>query len=178
MIKNSNVSYYHMKHIKLVEKIHIFYLDSTVYNLKIYSFTFICLKLSTQLIKIIKIEAILSKNMSLTFSLLSLNDTLFRIFNLGIKNFHWVPVFSIFLITLIIASKFLISQNFTLINLNYQPLSWPSFSFWSLVLNLCIWLSIDQQTFIFFKLAPDLVIYNLYINAFFPVWYLVLDFFN
>jgi hypothetical protein len=167
-----------MKHIKLVKNIHTFYLDSTVCNLKIYSFIFIRLKLSTQLTKIVKIKATLSKNMSLTFSLLSLNDMLFRVFNLGIKNFDWVLVLLIFLITLIIASKLLISHNFTLINLNYQPLSWLSFSFWSLVLNLCIWLSIDQQTFIFFKLAPDLVIYNLYINAFFPVWYLVLDFFN
>jgi hypothetical protein len=133
-----------MKRIKLVEKIHIFYLDSTIWNLKIYNFTFIRLKLSNELTRTVKIEAILSKNMWLTFSLLSLNDTLFRVFNLGIKNFDWVPVLLIFLITLIITSKLLISHNFTLINLNYQPLSWPSFSFWSLVLNLCIWLSIDQ----------------------------------
>jgi hypothetical protein len=71
--------------------------------------------------------------------------------------------------------------NFTQFHPYQSQLSTPkltAFSFWSLVLNLCIWLSIDQQTFIFFKLAPDLVIYNLYINAFFPVWYLVLDFFN
>jgi hypothetical protein len=76
-----------MKHIKLVKNIHTFYLDSTVCNLKIYSFIFIRLKLSTQLTKIVKIKATLSKNMSLTFSLLSLNDMLFRVFNLGIKNF-------------------------------------------------------------------------------------------
>jgi len=38
--------------------------------------------------------------------------------------------------------------------------------------------SIDQQTFNFFNLVPDLVNFNPYIHAPFSVWFLVLDFFN
>jgi hypothetical protein len=40
------------------------------------------------------------------------------------------------------------------------------------------WPSIDKKTFNFFNLTPDLVNFSPYIHAPFPVWFLVLDFFN
>jgi hypothetical protein len=106
-----------LDHLNLVEEMHIFHMDPTLLNLKICNSTFIRLMLPNQSAKIIKIEVSLSNNVSLTFSLLSL----------------------------LITSKHLISWNFISVKLNCQPLSWLPFSFWSLVLNLCI-LTINWQT--------------------------------
>ena len=46
-------------------------------------------------------------------------------FNYGTCTLNWYKIF-------------LIVCNLTPVKLNYQPLSWSPFSFWSLVLNLCI----------------------------------------
>jgi hypothetical protein len=81
-------------HLKLVERIYIFQLDLTLRNLKVCNFTFIRIKLPTWLTKIVKIKASLSNYVSLTFSSLSLNDASFRVLNLGLVNFDWVPVLS------------------------------------------------------------------------------------
>jgi hypothetical protein len=79
----------------LVKEIYTFYLDQTLCNLEVCSSTFIRLNLLTQLAKTVKIEASLSNDVSLIFSSLSLNDTSFRVFNLGLKFFDWVLVLPI-----------------------------------------------------------------------------------
>jgi len=79
-------------HLKLVEEIHNFHLDPTLCNLKVCSSTFICLKLLTQSAKNIKTEASLLNVVSIIFFSLSLKGTSFRVFNLGLINFDWVPV--------------------------------------------------------------------------------------
>ena len=66
-------------HLKLVEGIHTFHLDPTLYNLEVYSSTFIRLKLPTWSAKIIKTEVSLSNNVSFTFSSLNLNDMSFMV---------------------------------------------------------------------------------------------------
>jgi hypothetical protein len=44
---------------------------------------------------------------------------------------------------------------------------------------ICVfWPSFDQQTSKFFNLAPNLVNFSPYISLSFPIWSLVLDFFN
>jgi hypothetical protein len=86
--------------LKLVEEIHTFHLNPTLCNFKVYSFTFIHLKLLTRSAKTVKTEVSLPNDVSLTFSSLSLNDTSFRVFNLGLKNFNWVYI-------LLISSNFI-----------------------------------------------------------------------
>jgi len=74
---------------------HIFYLNPTLLNLKLCSSTFMHLKLSTQLVKIIKkTRAGRLNNVSLTFSSLSMNDASFKVIDLGLANFNWAPILS------------------------------------------------------------------------------------
>jgi hypothetical protein len=153
------------EHLKIVYRFHTFHWNPTLRNLKVYSSSFIHLKLPTQSIKTIKIKINLL-NVSLVFSSLSLHHLGFLIWDSQIL---FESLFFQFL---------LISFNFTSTKLNCEPLRWPSFSFWLLVLSLYIstlnWLT----TFNFFNLTPDLINFSPYIQALFSVWSLVLNFFN
>jgi hypothetical protein len=79
----------------LVEGIHTFHFDLTLHNFEVCSFILIRLKLSTQSAKTVKTKAGLMNNVSLIFSSLSLNDALFKVFNLRLTNFDWVHVLPI-----------------------------------------------------------------------------------
>jgi hypothetical protein len=163
------------EHLKIVYRFHTFHLNPTLRNLKVYSSSFIHLKLLTQSAKTIKIKINLL-NVSLIFCSSSLRHLGFLIWDSQIL-FESL-FFQFLLIKPIIISKLLISFNFNSTKLNYEPLRWPSFSFWLLVLSLYIstlnWLTI----FNFFNLTPDLINFSPYIQALFSVWSLVLNFFN
>ena len=85
----------HLRPLKLVEGVHIFYLDINLLNLEICSSKFICLKFPTRSIKTVKIETSLPNDVSLAFSFLSLNYTLIMVLNLWLTNFDWIIIFLI-----------------------------------------------------------------------------------
>ena len=78
-------------HLKLVDRVYIFHLNLTLLNLEVSSFIFIRLKLSSRLVKIVKTEMQADERRVIHLSSLSLNDTLFRVLNLGFDKFQLSP---------------------------------------------------------------------------------------
>jgi hypothetical protein len=123
----------------LLERKHTFHLNQILLNLKVCSSTFMYLKLPTRSAKAVKTEATsIEQHVTHLFFSLNLNDALFRVFDLRLINFNWATILQIaFNCTFNCLQTF----NFFLFHpakLNCQLLSWLTFLFWSLVLNLCI----------------------------------------
>lgn len=71
-------------HLKLIERVHTFHLDPTSLILDVCNSTFMCL----DRLKLAKQRCKLTNDVPFIFSSLSLNDTSFRVFNLGFDKFQ------------------------------------------------------------------------------------------
>jgi hypothetical protein len=83
-----------------------------------------------------------------------------------------------FYLHLWLASNFQFCSILPMKNFNLNPRFRRIFPFGPWFWIYAIWPLIDQQTFNFFNLTPDLVNSSPFIYAPFPIWSLVLNFFN